>query len=202
MGGVVSSLSKGFKGGLLQKASDPLNVHNTFDPLHVYGNPDADKKAAAQAQLSSMSTETFNAAQPLLKASQTGTLTPQQQAVIDQYKNTKNAALAQEMASAGLSTSTASVELGSSVDEEALSMGQQFLQEDFSQALQLLGISADELGANVQISLANDAQNAAALSAIGSTVGAIFGGVYGGPAGASAGASAGGAVGGALGGTG
>lgn len=175
MGGIVSSVSKGLgKGGILDKASDPLNIHKTFDPLHVYGNPNAQTEAAAQQQLSGMSSETFNAAQPLLKAATTGTLTPAQQATINQFKNTKNATLNQEMASAGLGTSTSAVELGSSVDQEALAMGQQYLQQDFTQAMGLLGISADELGANVQISLGQDQMNAQALGAMATVVGSIM----------------------------
>lgn len=195
MGGIVKSISKGLKGGLLQKATDPLNVHKTFDPLHLYGNPAADAEAETQAQLKSMSTETFNAAQPLLQAAQTGKLTPSQQATVDQYVATKNASLNQEMAAAGLGTSTAAAELGSSVNEEALALGQQYLQEDFNQAFQLLGLSAQELGANVNIALTQDAQNSAALGAMASVVGTVAGGMMGGPAGAAVGGAAGSALG-------
>lgn len=196
MGGIVKSVSKGLgKGGILDKASDPLNIHKTFDPLHLYGNPNAEAEAATQAQLKSMSTETFNAAQPLLKASQTGTLTPAQQATIDQFKRSQTATLNQEMASAGLSKSAAAAELGGSVDEEAMALGQQYLQEDFNQAFQLLGLSAQELGANVNISMVQDQQNAEALGAMASVVGTVAGGMFGGPAGAAAGGAAGSALG-------
>lgn len=175
MGGIAKSIGKGFGGGgILDKASDPLNVHKTFDPLHLYGNPNAANEAAAQEQLKGMSTETFNAAQPLLKAATTGTLTPAQQATINQFKQSKTATLNQEMASAGLSKSSAAAEMGSSVDQQAIAMGQQFLQQDFTQAMGLLGISADELGANVQISLGQDQMNAQALGAMASVVGTIM----------------------------
>lgn len=128
--------------------ADPLNVHSwdngKLDPEGLFKAPPGPSAAATLAQ---------NEANPLLKAAESGTLTDAQKATVTQAVQGERAQGNQLLASAGLGRSSSQV----SVENAALATGTQltndFLNQDYQEALSLLGVSNQGLvdAANIAI---------------------------------------------------
>ena len=183
------------------------NVSNWLDKqvLQPGRNKKNDALAAvqsAQAQTQALGQSETGLAEEGFAAVNTATLSPGQQAQIDQFQTGEKAAAKGFMANLGLSDSTMSQSMLSNVDKNALIMSDQMLranqqqffteaQTHMNNAIQLLGMSNTEL--NNLYSIADQAQQkaTAATTSLLTTVATLVGTYYAGPAG---GAAAGAAV--------
>ena len=92
----------------------------------------------------------YGEAQPLLTAFQTGTLTAGQQAGLDLETSKAKATIEQQAANSGMSTSSVAASELAQLNLETEALKQSLLNNDFTQALQLIGASNQDLGISSQ----------------------------------------------------
>ena len=92
----------------------------------------------------------YGEAQPLMTAFQTGTLTAGQQASLDLETSKAKATIEQQAANSGMSTSSVAASELAQLNLETESLKQSLLNNDFTQALQLIGASNQDLGISSQ----------------------------------------------------
>lgn len=169
MGNVVSGIGKlgSNVGSALKKVADPADIFggNPNSPLA----PKSPLPNVATDPTSSL-TNVTNEGQALLKAYSSGTLTPGQQSEVSQYTQGANAALKQQMASAGISNSSSAVQAGNVVNEQAAAMTQQFLDTDLTNSMDLLGMN---MNAYYQTESLDIQQNEGIMGSLGDLAGAI-----------------------------
>lgn len=111
-----------------------------------------------QAQIQGLGTEAASVANQLISQYKSGTLSPGQQASIDQLtQNTKNQ-LRQYFASIGQADSTAAAQAMAQVDKEAMVMKQQMLDGALQQGLAAIGVAQGPLNTIAQYQLGQDQQ--------------------------------------------
>lgn len=135
------------------------------------GKPQIPNEAALQG----LSAESQAVAQQLIAQYKSGSLTPGQQASLDQLsQNTKNQ-LKQYFASIGQSNSTAATQALAQVDQTAAAMKQQILDNALQTGLQAVGVAQGPLNTVAQYQLAQDQQLKQAFGNFASGVGQLFG---------------------------
>lgn len=133
------------------------------------------KQNQAVQQQQQISAQAQQQAQQLLAQYQSGTLSPGQQAQLDQLTNNTKNQLRQYFASIGQSDSTAAVQSLAQVDAQAQQMKQQMLDNALSQGLSALGIAAGPLNSVANYQLGQDKQLRDAFGNFATQVGTIFG---------------------------
>lgn len=166
-----SILGGGGVQGFFNKSTDPGGVHKYFDPLHLYPK---DPTAADQI-LASISQMAGNAAQPYIQAYETGKLTDPQQAAVNQEVQGEKASYNQALASRGMGVSSSQVQAMNLAIQNGYNLTQKFLQDDFKNAMALLGVASGNLSALAALNVANDQATAEALSSAAQNLGTIMG---------------------------
>lgn len=109
-----------------------------------------------------------------LKQYESGNLSPTQQAAVDRMKQEELAKWRQYLASAGIPESSAMADIENKVTQDAQVYANQLLQQNYTNALQSLGLAQNSLGQQATINFAQDAQNAQQLQQLWDEIGKIF----------------------------
>lgn len=152
---------------------DPANVHNRLDPLHLFPR-DPTPGEQTLAQISQLAGE---AAQPYLKAYETGTLTPAQKASVDLSVQGEKNQWNQFLASRGMGQSSALTQAMNLATQNGYDLTQKYLADDFKNAMALLGIASGNLSSLSALSLAGDKATADALTSAGQDLGTVLGSI-------------------------
>lgn len=167
MGGIVGKLLP-HSGG--SQASDPFNVHSwaggKLDPEGLFKAPAAPSPASILAE---------SQAQTLLGQAQSGKLTAGQEAQVKEAQQSETAQGEQLMASAGLGRSSSEV----AVRNQALQLGTQmtndFINQDYQEALSLMGVSNQGLVDAANLAIQQDEQMGQAFGAAASSFATLYG---------------------------
>ena len=110
-----------------------------------------------------------------LKQYESGNLSPTQQAAVDRMKQEELAKWRQYLASAGIPESSAMADIENKVTQDAQVYANQLLQQNYTNALQSLGLAQSSLGQQATINFAQDAQNAEYWKNFGEALMKVFG---------------------------
>lgn len=160
-------------GGKLKQIADPGNLFggNPNSPFALKPNlPNivGPKAAAATAQ------KGMYEGNVLLKRFQQGKLSPGEQAVINSYKKSAGAELAQEMGSAGLSKSSAAALSKGAISEQGAAMAEQFLQQDLQSSMDFMGMTMNSYYQNEALDVQQNQSTMGALGGLATAVGSII----------------------------
>lgn len=133
------------------------------------------KQNQAVQQQQQISAEAQAMSRQLLEQYRSGMLSASQQAQLDQLTQSTKNQLAQYFASIGQSDSTAARQAIAQVDQQALGMKQQMLDNALSQGLSALGIAAGPLQSVANYQLGQDQQLRNAFGNFAYQVGNVFG---------------------------
>lgn len=162
MGGVIQKLTAALSPPQVRDAIN--NPSGIFPKTNVATGPDPTKNLNRVSAVGNQQ----------LKAFETGHLRPGEQAVIDAYKKSAGASLNQEMGAAGLSKSTAAAMGKGAVDAQAAQMAEQFLQQDFSNAMDSLGMTTNAYYTATQQEMMQNSGVMSALGGVAEGIGALF----------------------------
>ena len=166
----ISSLLGGIGQGLFGTSGVPSlsSIGQSIGSALPYAGTYAAAQSAATAQqnantatiqpLTTQATQYLDAASQQLGLFQSGTLSPGQQAQIDQYAANQKSQIAQQMAGQGITDSSALNSAYQQIDNNALIMKSNFVQTSLSNALGLEGAGMTPLMTAVQDKLTSDTQ--------------------------------------------
>ena len=153
------------------------SIGNIFNSVTggLFGETTA-QKAGSQALSTegSVQSAALGYAEPTLQRAQSGQLSPSEQASVDQWKTSQEASWNNYLTEAGIGTSSSAVGIHGQINEQALAMGQQFLQQDISSALNALGISSGAAGGAADIAMAQQKEQQDALTSLFGGLGNLF----------------------------
>jgi hypothetical protein len=166
----------------VQKILDAMknNPLGTASVAMLGANALAAKKSQQAGQQTTQQQQQISAqaqqqAQQLLAQYQSGTLSASQQASLDQLTQQTKNQVRQYFASIGQSDSTAAVQSLAQVDQQALAMKQQMLDNALAQGMQALGVASGPLNSVAQYQLGQDKNLRDAFGNFAQQVGTIFG---------------------------
>jgi hypothetical protein len=135
------------------------------------------EKALEQSQKLQMQQAklTGAAGKEAMQAYQTGKLTPNQQAMVDQFKKQNLAKWRQYLASAGIPESSAMADIEAKVNQDAAVYAQNLLQQDFKNATESLGLSGNTLASSSWLNLQQEKMMAESQAAAMQAIGELFG---------------------------
>ncbi len=145
----------------------------------VLGAASLAQEAALQKQALGLQSQAISAQQPALQAANkalqeyaAGTLSGPQEAAIGQWTDQATAQVKQAYANMGLSGSSQEASALAQVQQQAEAQKAQYIQQNFSNAMQALGLSANVYGGITQQELQTAGGMSGALSNLGKALGA------------------------------
>lgn len=173
--------------------ADPLGLNKKsgynkiFDPGGFFKPPPPPSAAAVLAQ---------QEAQPLLDAAQSGTLTAGQKAQVDLTVQGEKAQGAQLFAKAGMGRSSSAVAAQNQAIATGTTMTNDFLNQDYQEALSLMGVSNQGLVDAANLAIQQDEQMGQAFGQAAQSFAMIYGNYASEkpPVGGSAGSTIGGGI--------
>jgi hypothetical protein len=162
LSGLGSGLFGGTNLGTLSGLGSALGTAIPYAGVAGYAQNAANKQQQANTQtiqpLITQANTMLDAANKQLGLFQSGTLSPGQQAQIDAYAASQKSAIAQRMASQGITDSSATDTAYQQIDNNALIMKSNFVQQSLSNALNLDAAGMTPLMTAIQDKLISDTQ--------------------------------------------
>jgi hypothetical protein len=175
VGATAPAANTGFVDSVLKQMKDNALGLGLAGAGAMMSAKNADRPMPNQEQLQALGGEAAETARQLMQQYRTGRLSTGQQASIDQLTQQTKNQITQYFSSIGQADSTSHMQALAQVDQQALGMKQQMLDNALTQGFQAIGVATGPLSSIAQYQLGQDQQLSQAFGNFAGAMGNLFG---------------------------